>query len=566
MNALEKKLFKEAQKNGGTLKLDFKNDEHYEYYMSKLEKNGASLQTTPHLMKLIEIERNKANFNVELNKEDIVTGPVDDAFITLPYYLGSSPNIKNCYAVQSTCSKSDNESPTSMFALVKASYINEQRSVILDYTVYDEINKINVVSDTVPFSDCKDPSTEIQADIGSLLDGKPRKYSISGLFTEVAENCSGKTELNATLTTNQSVVINTDIVKKLTLNAPVPKPEYQKHEQVKVSYKRDSQVGEFDYSYDNEPFKYNNKKYIRFLLDVSLTLEVNGGFEIVGLDTDYGYRLNIRHPDGGSIKYSVANAKISIDPSNHAKATVSLAPVYDEQLKKEIDAFWGVSLELLEDQISDNLDIYGQFAFLVSPKGSSNLFSVSTSFTSISSGFKPTPSNIKSLPIYIQWGCLGKDTLITLANGSSAKISEINIGSSIMSVNGEERKVVDIITGKDETILSVTTETGRNILMTSDHSIKTPSGWITAGELSEGMEVECEKGIEVIMNVVEEQYNDIVYNLKFEEETGIIGNGFIIGDYDMQQRIKPQREKVSIIWSKETNAVALELEKLAEMR
>jgi hypothetical protein len=93
-------------------------------------------------------------------------------------------------------------------------------------------------------------------------------------------------------------------------------------------------------------------------------------------------------------------------------------------------------------------------------------------------------------------------------------------------------------------LLLVKTDTGRSILIGGDQPIKTSAGWDLVGEIKIGTIVECIDGQEEIVQIHEINYNAQIYNLEFDGETGIYGNGFLIGDYGMMRRMREENELI----------------------
>lgn len=575
---IEDKFIQEVIENGGTLDLDFSNDLHYNYYYMQLEKLGANSQKTPHLMKLLESQR---SFKEEgttklLNNEDMLIGPNDIVFIDIP-------EIKHNKSINAL--KEDNRSSIIHVNSV-AKYCKRKKKVVIQSTMRDNIRKRSV-TETRAFETCKVARACLEMNEENLFDGKPRNYTIISNFTSV-EQAQGdeKPRLKASCSVKETVAIETDIIEEFTLIDP--KPKKTKGKEVKVSYNRDTVLKDFDYSINNSPMTEpkTGSQYIKIKLDVFFRIRLRPGYRINGLMNRVSPILTIDHPHEGVIKCYY-----------YSKTDTPLVKIIDERTievaipKKEGEhegAEWDsiIPFDDLENKASVGLNIYGQFTLSITDLKDGITLPLPVSFRSEKGDIEFTKQNIETESIFMQWGCIGKDTLITLTNRETrkskisesaiddfvtsddeerrtVKISEINIGDFIIDSNGHKREVVDIITGNESTIVSITTDTKRNILLTKAHSIKADGQWRTVGELKVGMKVQCEKGIETVETLTEQLYGDIVYNLKFKEETEIIGNGFIIGDYHMQQRIKPYKEEEEdIIWSEETELISRELESL----
>ena len=141
-------------------------------------------------------------------------------------------------------------------------------------------------------------------------------------------------------------------------------------------------------------------------------------------------------------------------------------------------------------------------------------------------------------------GGIGKDTLISKADSTERRVSEIVSAEMILSEFGANKSVSSIIEGFGRNLLLVKTDTGRSILIGGDQPIKTSAGWAPVGEIRIGTIVECIDEQEEIAQIYEVSYGEQIYNLKFEGETAIFGNGFLIGDFDMMQRMREENEQI----------------------
>jgi hypothetical protein len=156
-----------------------------------------------------------------------------------------------------------------------------------------------------------------------------------------------------------------------------------------------------------------------------------------------------------------------------------------------------------------------------------------------------TNSTDLSLGAFYSTGAgIAKDTLIIKADSTERRISEIVNAEMILSELGTGKSVSSIIKGLGRSLLLVKTDTGRSILIGGDQPIKTSAGWDLVGEIKIGTIVECIDGQEEIVQIHEINYNAQIYNLEFDGETGIYGNGFLIGDYGMMRRMREENELI----------------------
>jgi hypothetical protein len=137
------------------------------------------------------------------------------------------------------------------------------------------------------------------------------------------------------------------------------------------------------------------------------------------------------------------------------------------------------------------------------------------------------------------WGSgIGRYTDISMAGGLMKKITDIHSGDNVILDDGSVRKITTITNGRVIQIISITTNNGRTIALTVATPIKTPVGWITAGELNVGQQIAVESGIDTVAKASMQSYNNQIYSLYFAEgETAFIANGFIIGDEAISKRL-----------------------------
>lgn len=562
MKNLEEQLLKEVFENGGSLELDFSNDLHYEYYRSQLNQLGANSNRTPILMELIERERNnsKSLSKTALDKNGYVEGPNDIFYIDVPditkkKYLKGSANEKS------------NDDKFIIYVQSVGKFTSKKRTAQIDIKIIDNSTGYTF-NETEISEDCYKISRDIKIDAESLYSGERKSYKIVSTLTSVDQDKEGKPKLNVTKNAKMEIVSD-DIIESFTVIDP--KPKVTKGKTVHVSYNRDEVLKDFDYSINNEPLPdRTNPERIRFMLDVSFELKLKENYTINGLYMNAAPVLSLDHPYNGAITCfyysSTKTPKLDISPDKR-KVTVTLPKEPGERTAADWYSF--LPFAELEDKTHDNLHIYGQFSFSVTQNIQGKTpytFPFSVSFRSNRGAIPFTKANIENEPIYMQWGCIGEDTMITLANKkrTAMRISQLKRGQFILTADGKRRKVLNIINGKENNIYSITTETGRSILLTRTHSIKANGVWMMVGSLEEGMMVACENGEEKMVRIEKMEYGKTVYNLKFTKESALFGNGFVIGDFDMQQHIRPVHMEENKVWSEETELLMKELKCLGK--
>ncbi len=97
------------------------------------------------------------------------------------------------------------------------------------------------------------------------------------------------------------------------------------------------------------------------------------------------------------------------------------------------------------------------------------------------------PKNDVTITLYEKSGfpeicCVYEDTLITLADGSTKRADEINIGDKIQSYNFDTNEIeidtiTEIIQRTREELITINFKDGTNIKLTNDHPLYTELGW-----------------------------------------------------------------------------------------
>ncbi len=133
---------------------------------------------------------------------------------------------------------------------------------------------------------------------------------------------------------------------------------------------------------------------------------------------------------------------------------------------------------------------------------------------------------------------VAQDTLIMKADSTETRISSITNDECVLSNNKVGKQVRSIYIGTEKSLILIKTNTSKSLLIGGDQPIKTTFGWIPVKELEVGALVYCINGLEMVVQINVQTYNSRTYNVAFDEEIGIYGNGILIGDYTMMRRMK----------------------------
>ncbi len=148
--------------------------------------------------------------------------------------------------------------------------------------------------------------------------------------------------------------------------------------------------------------------------------------------------------------------------------------------------------------------------------------------------------------ITVRWGCFGKDTKITMADGSQKQISEIKAGDQVLYERKESLTVKELIYGHEDAVIYMKTEAGEELAVSESHPIITQRGTVVASNLNAGdLLVRADGSQASLAELYKKDYHDIVYNLKIDSVPRvIIANGFLAGDFEAQNAptLTPKKE------------------------
>lgn len=146
--------------------------------------------------------------------------------------------------------------------------------------------------------------------------------------------------------------------------------------------------------------------------------------------------------------------------------------------------------------------------------------------------------------IFIQWGCLGEQTLIAMADGSQKEIREIKAGDMVYTGKGNA-EVINTYSGEEQEIICMETETGKRLLLTGSHPVMTEEGWVRANDLNAGIRIMAADGkAEKLKGLYVLPYGKKAYNLQLKgDDSQLIAEGFIVGDFMKQNRMEEYCQK-----------------------
>lgn len=367
---------------------------------------------------------------------------------------------------------------------------------------------------------------EGEASLGSskLIQSDDREFeAVSNFFWVKIDDDNKPFFVSCTEVSDVVKIIGTkNIVKNLLVSDPdtIKNP---KREHTVIVYDRQAQVGE-DFDYEYQLVKTGNN--VKITVPFNGSAEFNDAFTPIRVDKNNNFKLQIEHPDFGTKSFS------------QNKWDEIVWKIEENKLSWEFPSDWGTELDKKNFAKGIGFDFYCKMNVIVNYNGIE--YPQSIPLVVLSEGeTHDDPSYKKIKPLDIWWGCLGKDTQILLADGSIKKIQSLEIGNIIINENNEKVIITDILTGYEETMVLVETVSGSKILLTDEHPILTQRGMVLSEQLT-AVDILILYGgnSEELRHVYPVQYNDTVYSLVLEKESTLIGNGFIVGDFAMQQSIK----------------------------
>lgn len=336
--------------------------------------------------------------------------------------------------------------------------------------------------------------------------GKPYYYSVT---ENVKKSCSA----------------NFDIIKGITLKAPVQKPERQHIKQIVIRYNRTGG----DYSYMNVNTKSNCTE---IFFPFTGQVEFADGFEPLYVDKNKNFSLQIENLNDGVAEFNTANWN-RIKWKNEGRV-----------LSWEFPEDWNEMLPTSSFYAANNVNFYCKMN-IAAKVGEVIVPDIQIVISSGDSSHSD-PSFLKIKGISIEWGCFAKNTNIKMADGSSKHIQDIKAGERVRTESGST-VVTEIITGAEKNMVLIETYCGNRIIVTNDHPMLTENGWKTAEKVNAADILKMEYGTDAIKDLYTIEYNGEVFSIRTENEDAVIAEGFYAGDFGRQNRLKEYKkpEKVA---------------------
>lgn len=580
ITTLEQKMLKESMANHGCLDLDFRNPEHYQFFVDRLGGEAYLQKYAPDMYLQIKKQQTMSIPETSLHESDTNTihlrpfNQIDAPAITVSSDSSFS-SVDNCYSMSTisctlrTSNASDNIS-----------------NVNSDFRVYDINTGLCIARDYYNLTPNDFGEFNLKVDFSISLEQQnlAHTYQFSSLFIQTASLPSDEVFLRGRYVTSTVLTVNaSQYIKKMTLFHPIIRANRSRTKRsgtidpkdcICVSYNRYNHMEYPDYTYevslDHET--HAMPVHLPFCLEIELTDDAsfesrNNNYFDNSWDPQI-WILNLK--DEQEVPISTGASPFLADwcdfSQNHVDASLNPAtgkinkltiffeqkdvPAPDPNSKNKAD-LWPADLTApLPDQLWDRAT-YASFYANISLNISygNNLKSVLPILVQFMPGMTPsneTKGNNLYIPnLYFQWGCFAKDTTLYLKDGNISA-ENVHIGDTLLTREGKYSIVRDIVTGPSNDIYKLTLANGNTIQVTDDHTLCLADGKpltasnVRIGDLLQTFHVDTGTldASEVIASDLI-PYHDTVYNFVFDEPTFLVAQGIIAGDNAYQQKIRP---------------------------
>ncbi|GIO34450.1 MULTISPECIES: Hint domain-containing protein [Paenibacillus] len=523
------KVLNQIDPETGVLELDFADEDHYRFFLSQVGGLENFKRKHPHLVSTLhELRTTPLSRSVKAQKDGYHEGPEDKMAIENLIFRADQPLKGDASSTASSEGKT--------MAAIMADYVEKKSHISVVSQLYDVTHQMLLHTTADEVVDSHKYNGVIQADYPHYFEDTPREFMIHSTFycSKNAENNLESASLKGYVTKSAGFALqgNKDIIKSLTLNAPVIQESHRKdpsHTEVKISYTREGAIPDYDYTNDDQPFLDGNREKILVRVPFSVTVEAAGKWWITGFDENYGYRMWLKNMVNGTINHYCNYEDIiqRKDAFNDQNRCTKMTFIFPESWNNILD------FEGLGYKPYTNVDLYSGFGVVMSCAD----YDVTVGVSVKSDGKDYDKLNVQCAKILIQWGCIARDTEIMMPDGTLRRADQIQIGEWVRNAEGGLAQVKKVLTGYEDKLYQISTDE-RSVRMTPDHIVCTEQGLLPAIDLRIGMRIRTVSGLEPVTHMEWVSYKDQVINFEFEQETILIGNGLFIGDSMLQNRVK----------------------------
>ena len=156
---------------------------------------------------------------------------------------------------------------------------------------------------------------------------------------------------------------------------------------------------------------------------------------------------------------------------------------------------------------------------------------------------QPSVNCVQILDLQFWWHCLAEGTEVTLADGSTKRIEDVDNTMRVRTRDGGSLGVEATTRGSHRgEVVRLSTENDRTLVLTAGHPVATPDGLRRAADLAIGDQVLTADGVTTVVGLDPAESSGVFVNLKLIDEhdrarglAGTVGtflaNGIVVGDY-----------------------------------
>lgn len=572
---MEQELRKQAIAQGGFLELDFSNPLHYEYYVNSFGGEDRLKGQAPVFYEMLQERRAydllkgvgpEPDFlyqkpEIPLEDYSIVSNIGTQTLPALTAVPGTNSNSELFYRIKGTLEASYSSKPVAVTHIKgriqdcdTGQYIQEKSTRV--YPDKDRVYSMNI-GVNVPDKQYK----------------REHPYRTTGLFTAMAPLKDGNALMSAQYATSVTyTVCSNDDIKEIHLIDPQIKKANERPKnknEICISYNRVGQMVAPDYTYDVD-LKHIIKN-MPVHMDLSFTVELQNGAYFKP-DSRNSYFFKDSDPQihlsrfKNDTKEVIAEGRASLfqDWISFTDENVKVLKRDQNQNATKLELTFPKNwmANLRKDDFFDTStysDFYAMVSFNTCNKDSSGTYydEATTIFIRFltegddrSNPTKPGFNSVHVPRLYYQWGCFGKNTLLTGEHGP-VQANKVKLHDRLKTRDGGLIEVEDIFCGDEAEILHIVHEKG-DIYLTPDHTIFGEDNVpMTAADAKVGTKLlylDPETGEETLSAVTDHSkisYRDKVYNFKFSKAEILIANGLLAGDFDWQQKIRPRAKTIA---------------------
>jgi hypothetical protein len=163
----------------------------------------------------------------------------------------------------------------------------------------------------------------------------------------------------------------------------------------------------------------------------------------------------------------------------------------------------------------------------------------SSILSSLQPDTNPTDGVTYIKPIMYVWHCLAAGTQISMADGSTQAVENLNVGAQVKSAGGTTQNVMATLAQPHwGTVYVINTAAGSTLTCSGTHPMMTPGGAVQASTLASGNTLLTQNGSTTVSQISQAQQTGAgLFNLWLDGPAGnttFYANGLLVGDYQMQ--------------------------------